>query len=422
MQGEIRKMEHQGLFVTITRRLLVFAVPASIMFAACFLVPAVAGFSPGRQELFLLAPYLITALGMFLSIHFHRGRPFMALLLLVIFYWGSRHYLVGRPLELRINELYQAFVLIIPANIALIAVMRERGVFTPVGRLRLAFLAVQMFVAFWFFRYNFIAALPVIAANFGLPAFMTPELVPVTAMFAGGIAFVVIAVLAVRRQTPVDSGLLGALIAFAIASNRITAPDSHTAFMSAGALILTLSVLRDSYIMAFKDDMTSLPSRRSLNESLSGLGRTYALAMLDVDHFKKFNDTYGHDVGDQVLKMVAQQMSAVGGGGKAFRYGGEEFTILFPGRSAKDVIPELEKVRKAIEDYKLVLRSAERPKNSADGKAQRSGKGAANNVSVTISIGVAERKEGLATPEEVLKAADKALYKAKNKGRNQVCM
>jgi diguanylate cyclase (GGDEF)-like protein len=241
-------------------------------------------------------------------------------------------------------------------------------------------------------------------------------------MFAAGIAFVVIAVLAVRRQTPVDAGLLGALVAFAIACNSITAPDSHTAFMSAGALILTLSVLRDSYIMAFRDEMTSLPSRRSLNESLSGLGRTYALAMLDVDHFKKFNDTYGHDVGDQVLKMVAQQMSAVGGGGKAFRYGGEEFTILFSGRSAKDAIPELEKVRIAIADYKLALRSAKRPKNGTDGKTQRSGKGTANNVSVTISIGVAERKEGLATPEEVLKAADKALYKAKNKGRNQVCM
>ena len=138
---------------------------------------------PGRQELFLLAPYLITALGMYLSIHFHRGRPFMALLLLVIFYWCSRRYLIGRSLELSLNELYQAFVLLIPANIALIAVMRERGVFSPAGRLRLLFLAVQMFIAFWFFRYNFIASLPV------------------------------------RRQVPVDAGLLGALIAFCIASN-----------------------------------------------------------------------------------------------------------------------------------------------------------------------------------------------------------
>lgn len=306
----------QRLFVKIVKRLLVFVVPISVLAAACFLVPRVAGISPGRQELFLLSPYLITALGMYLSIHFHRGRPFMALLLLVVFYWCSRRHLVGRSLELGLNEIYQAFVLLIPANIALIAVMRERGVFSPAGRVRFLFLAVQMFIAFWFFRYNFIASLPVIAADFGLPAFMTPDLVPQPAMIAGWAAFILIAALAVRRQTPVDAGLLGALTAFFIACNWITTPDAHAAFSSAGALILTLSVLRDSYNMAFRDDLTNLPSRRSLNESMSGLGRRYALAMLDVDHFKKFNDTYGHDVGDQVLKMVAQKIMDVGGGAR----------------------------------------------------------------------------------------------------------
>lgn len=377
--------------------------------------------SPGRRELFLFAPYLISALGMFLSVHFHRGRPFMALMLLVIFYWCSRRYLVGRSLELSINEIYQASVLLIPANIALISVMRERGVFSPAGRFRFLFLAVQLFIAFWFFRYNFIASLPFLAANFGLPPFMTPNLVPQPAMFAGCGAIILTAALAVRRQVPVDAGLLGALIAFCIACNWITTPDTHAAFSTAGALILTLSVLRDSYNMAFRDDLTNLPSRRSLNESMTGLGRRYALAMLDVDHFKKFNDTYGHDVGDQVLKMVAHKMMNVGGGGKAFRYGGEEFTILFPGKRATDVIPELEKIRKTISEYKLALRSAERTKNGTEGKAQRGARGGAGTVSVTISIGVAERWEEPATPEEVLKAADKALYKAKNKGRNQVC-
>lgn len=391
------------------------------MAAACFLVPRVAGISPGRQELFLFAPYLITALGMFLSVHFHRGRPFMVLLLLVIFYWSSRHYIVGRSLELSLNEIYQAFVLLIPANIALITVMRERGVLSPAGRLRFLFLAVQLFIAFWFFRYNFITSLPFLAANVGLPAFLTPGLVPQPAMLAGCFAFITIAGLAVYRQTPVDAGMLGALTAFCIACNWITTPNIHAAFSTAGALILTLSVLRDSYNLAFRDDMTNLRSRRSLNESLSGLGRKYAIAMLDVDHFKKFNDTYGHDTGDQVLKMVARKMMDVGGGGKAFRYGGEEFTILFPGRSVVDIIPELEKLRKEIAEYRLALRNGERPANGKEGKAQRGARGTSPHVAVTISIGVAERGEDLATPEEVMKAADKALYKAKNRGRNQVC-
>jgi PleD family two-component response regulator len=142
--------------------------------------------------------------------------------------------------------------------------------------------------------------------------------------------------------------------------------------------------------------------------------------MLDVDHFKRFNDTYGHETGDQVLMMVANKMMEVGSNGKAFRYGGEEFTILFPGRSMKDVIPELEKLRKTIAEYRLVIRNDERPNSDKEGKLQRGCRGENPHVSVTISIGVAERGEDLTTPVEVLKAADKALYKAKKRGRNQV--
>lgn len=412
---------NQRLFFIIAKRFIVFAVPVLVLSATWFIVPRIAEISPDRRELFILAPYLVTALGMALSAHFHRGRPFIALLLLIIFYWSSRHYLTGRSLELSLNEIYQALVLLIPANIALITIMRERGVFSPVGRGRLLFLAVESIIAFWFFRYNFFASLPIIAVNFGLPNFMKPNLVPELPMFIGCAAFILASALAVRRQAPVDAGLTGALFAFFIACNWITTPDIHTAFSASAAVILTLSVLRDSYNMAFKDDLTGLPSRRSLNENMSGLGRKYALAMLDVDHFKKFNDNYGHDVGDQVLKMVAYKIMNVGGGGRAFRYGGEEFTILFPGKCVIDVISELEKVRKSIAEYSLALRDSARTTNNKEGKTQRGTRRRANNVSVTISIGVAERGETLTTPEDVLKAADKALYRAKDRGRNQVC-
>ena len=113
--------------------------------------------------------------------------------------------------------------------------------------------------------------------------------------------------------------------------------------------------------MAFRDELTGIPSRRALNEQLAALGNRYAIAMLDVDHFKKFNDTYGHDLGDQVLKMVAAHIARVGGGGKAFRYGGEEFTVLFPGTDAEDAIPHLEALREEIESYRMALRGSDRP-------------------------------------------------------------
>ena len=408
------------MLARIFHKLLILGVPATVIIATWFLVPQISTLTPDRQELVLLSPYLITALGMFLSIHFHRSRPFMALLLLIIFYWCSRRFLSGKSIELSLNEMYQALVLLIPVNFALITVMRERGFFTTAGRLRFIFIAVQAIFAYWLFRYNFIDILPYIARNYSLLPFLDTMLVPEPAIVAGALCFILITVLVIHRQVPIDSGILGALTAFFIACNWLTDKNIHTAFCSAGAGIISLCVLRDSYNMAFIDDLTGLPSRRSLNETLHGLGRRYTVAMLDVDHFKKFNDTYGHDVGDQVLKMVARIMMDVNGGGKAYRYGGEEFTILFPGCRASDTIPHLEELRKTIAGYKLALRGEERPKNQSQGKGQRGNRRESAHVSVTISIGVAERCENLTTTEEVMKAADKALYKAKNKGRNQV--
>jgi len=147
------------------------------------------------------------------------------------------------------------------------------------------------------------------------------------------------------------------------------------------------------------------------------VGRTYTLAMVDIDHFKKVNDTYGHDVGDQVLKMVAAQIEEVSGGGRPYRFGGEEFTVFFPNKSAREALPHLEELRHAIEMGGFTLRAANRPKEKPEQPVKgKEGK----RLQVTASIGVAERNDFNLTPAAVLKAADKALYLAKEQGRNRV--
>jgi diguanylate cyclase (GGDEF)-like protein len=138
--------------------------------------------------------------------------------------------------------------------------------------------------------------------------------------------------------------------------------------------------------------------------------------MLDIDFFKKFNDRSGHDVGDQVLCMVASHLNRVGGGGKPFRYGGEEFTILFSGKSREDAIPYLEKLREAIETAQFALRGKNRPKKTP--RKLKKAEPQSKSVSVTISIGVADPVKGRTKPSSVLKAADQALYRAKKRGRN----
>jgi len=141
------------------------------------------------------------------------------------------------------------------------------------------------------------------------------------------------------------------------------------------------------------------------------------VAMLDIDFFKKFNDRYGHEVGDQVLRLVSSKLTTISGGGKSFRYGGEEFTIIFPGLNSKAAISHLEKLRKSVERTRFVVRGSRRSaKRLEESKGVR---GFRKRVKVTISIGVAERNGKYNSPEQVLMAADKALYRAKKAGRNQ---
>ena len=179
------------------------------------------------------------------------------------------------------------------------------------------------------------------------------------------------------------------------------------------------AVLEHGYDIAFRDELTGLPGRRAFNSMMEQLGGVYAMAMCDVDHFKKFNDSYGHDAGDQVLRKVAAKLSQVGGGGRAFRYGGEEFLIVFRGRSARQAEPFVESLRRAIADEGFVLRGPDRPAR----KPRSRGKPAdtsARKVNISLSIGIAERSKRHSTPELVLDAADEALYHAKEAGRNCV--
>lgn len=188
-----------------------------------------------------------------------------------------------------------------------------------------------------------------------------------------------------------------------------------------GALILIASLVQLAYRMAFLDDLTGLPARRAMTLEMARLRGEYTMAMVDVDHFKKVNDTHGHDTGDQVLKMVARRLNKVTGGGVSYRYGGEEFAVLFAGRTKESCRYFLEALREEIGMCRFLLRDQKRPKKIAKKTATKKRKGTSGNAgfSVTVSIGVADQRDGT-NPSETLKAADAALYKAKGDGRNRV--
>ncbi|NVD07886.1 GGDEF domain-containing protein [Vibrio sp. JPW-9-11-11] len=196
---------------------------------------------------------------------------------------------------------------------------------------------------------------------------------------------------------------------------------SSTLFSLAGILLL-VQLLSASYELAFMDTLTDIPGRLALESDMRHLGRRYTIAMLDIDHFKSFNDTYGHDTGDDVLKLVASKLKHVGGKAKVYRYGGEEFTVLFKGKTAQQAHEHLEQLRLSIECYEMVIRDQQkRPKNDKQGSKTRGAKKDCDSVTITISIGVADSSESNKV-SEVLKSADSALYRAKQAGRNRVCL
>ncbi len=219
----------------------------------------------------------------------------------------------------------------------------------------------------------------------------------------------------VLRAAPLEAGLSVVLTLVGFALLPVMDPDSvRYAFALAGAGALA-AILYASYRLAFVDALAGLPNRRALDEALARQSGDYALAMVDVDHFKQFNDTHGHDAGDRVLRSVAQQLRSARGG-NAFRYGGEEFCLLFTGARMQNAKQSCEEVRKRVEQMRVRVRSA--PAKPRRGQATK--RVDASEVQVTVSIGLAERDAQTRFAEDVLKAADQALYKAKSKGRNRV--
>lgn len=216
-----------------------------------------------------------------------------------------------------------------------------------------------------------------------------------------------------RQRQPMDAGLAFALLPAAIGC--VQHQNAAAWFAASGAITLS-AILYASYRMAFIDPLTGLPNRRALDETLARLAGQYALSMIDIDHFKSFNDTHGHAAGDVVLREVANGLHRHAQG-RAFRYGGEEFCIVFRAAQRRHAQAALEQAREHIEAMQVRVKSA---KKAASKKSPNPAREV--DVAVTISAGCASRTDVLRTADAVLKAADAALYKAKAKGRNRVVM
>lgn len=183
--------------------------------------------------------------------------------------------------------------------------------------------------------------------------------------------------------------------------------------------LLLLAVLAMYWQRVYLDELTGVPNRRALDERLQRLSPPYCLAMVDIDHFKKFNDSYGHDEGDNVLRLVAGHL-AESTANRTYRYGGEEFCVVLEGVAPDEALNVLDASRAGLEQRPFSIRLPKpiRERTSEHERGSMSQRSA--QVKVTVSVGIAATGPKLAGPEAVLKRADESLYKAKENGRNRV--
>lgn len=398
--------------------------PGLILLAAMLALAVGPSLPASLSGLNELGPYAVLVLAAGVAFGFNRGRALVAAVSLLLAYVGYRFALDFGAQSYPVRAVYAALALLVPANVIAALLLAERGVRHHRDyRWLLAAFAEVALVA-WIASAGH-GALAGSAWHGALEHWLLRS--PPTP-WLGRLLFAGAVIAAVWRAWPRDDthaaplevGLAAMLAAFFVACEWATRPGVFGVYTSAAGAILIVAVLQESYRMAFRDELTGLPGRRALQEALAALGPVYAIAMVDVDHFKQFNDTHGHDVGDQVLKLVAARLAGVQGGGRAFRYGGEEFAVLFPGATVAQALPQLESVRGAVEQYGMVMRDDDRRADDQPRSGRRAGPTLEQLLSVTVSIGVAAPGRRARTSVEVMKAADEALYRAKQRGRNRV--
>jgi diguanylate cyclase (GGDEF)-like protein len=397
----------------VLRILALILFPVLLLAPAFLLYPEMSLLPASQLVVIRLLPLATGLMTLALCLRFNRSRMFFSVLTLVLSYMLMQWYLpIATATDAAI--VWSALCILLPFNLVIFSLLRERGMLTWWGATRFAVLLVPFMLLFGLMQFYPAPVQTLLAwhvADFELPGGVQfPQVAVLMMLFA----VLVLNGRLFARPAAQNSALFGALVAALFMLHFQHNSIASALFATVAILMLAVAVVQESWSMAYIDQLTSLPGRRALEEELLKLGGNYAIAMVDIDHFKRFNDRHGHDAGDQVLRMVAARLRETGSGGRAFRYGGEEFTIVFAGKQTEDTRVPLDDLRRRIAQSRFQLRRKDR--RLENNKATRG----ARNVKVTISIGVANRNDRHPVPHDVIKSADRALYRAKKQGRNRV--
>lgn len=352
-------------------------------------------------ELLPYLPFLIGGGAIFISLFLNRFQPVMILASLMLLNVAVIYYRPTGAVDLTTLTLFPLVSLLFPFNLLLWSWLPEKGCHKKsYVTLQLGLLIAEVAVVYSMMAQFPLAWWQLISTPFESDGHQITLAALLAFLLVGGLLLFRNAL--VRQTKVLDLALLFVLVLMLIALDHVHQPTMIYWLSAFAALMILFALVFDAHHLAYTDQLTGLNGRRALMEFFVGLGRRYAIAMMDIDHFKSFNDRYGHEVGDQVLREVASALQQIAIG-RVFRYGGEEFTVVFKNKTADEVLGALEDVRQAIANMTLDVKQKKRQ----------------TQTQVTVSFGLAEATPDLKQPQAVMKAADEALYQAKKAGRNQ---
>lgn len=358
------------------------------------------------------SPFVVGAVGLFISASLNRIQPLLVLFSITFVTFALAYYAPIDQESIASSILFPIVSFLLPLNLLFWALIPEKGIYNrSLNLLIIIIVLLQAFFVYWFMRempLDWVVELsrPVVPQS---DVFYLPFMSALTFLVAG---FAISMKIQKQKTLKIfDHAQIFVLLLMVFALNQYQVSGVVQWVSTISMLTVLVALIFDSHHLAYTDELTGLPNRRALNETFLSLGRRYTIVMIDIDFFKQFNDSYGHDLGDIVLHMVGSILQGVKGG-KAFRFGGEEFTLVFKNKSVHSIANELERLRAIIENEKIevIAAGANKKQQAANVKV----------VNVTVSMGAAQPDEANKTPDEVLKYADEGLYKAKKKGRNRV--
>jgi diguanylate cyclase (GGDEF)-like protein len=220
------------------------------------------------------------------------------------------------------------------------------------------------------------------------------------------------------HRDPLEGGAIWALCAIFVAYHAGRYGWHPTNFFMTAGLILFVTLLQSFYQRTYRDELTGIPGRLAYEEAIAQLGKRYSLAVIGIDQLTQYANVHGKSVSEQVLKLAAPRIQATCVDGQIFRTTGEEFTVLFSGKSAIETLSTLDTIRKSAENIWLFLRGKDRVWEKSRGAKEAGSRDRA--LPITLSIGVGETRDDGATLSLVIKSAYRGLYDAKGLGGNVV--